>query len=212
MAGTPIPVLHIKSGRANPGCYYSVLSRFCKKEQYSYSGLPKNSDSDTIRVIEILPGSGTDLVVCNIKHVQLTSNPHFEALSYDWGDPTPNRYVVCHGRPLPVTTSLYPALHRLRDKSAARTLWADAICINQQDIDERNQKVRLMRQIYEKAERVTIWLGEEADKSQLGLALVPKLIEAYKKQEASGDTRDTTVLGTSGLQRVYNLPARIDPA
>ena len=181
-------------------------------EQYSYTSLSANGEPDTIRVIEILPGSGVDMVYCNIKHVQLASNPNYEALSYCWGDPTPNHYVYCDGKPLAIATNLYLALHRLRHRSETRTLWADAISINQQDIDERSQQVRLMRQIYEKAAQVTLWLGEEANNSQLGLALVPQLVEAYKKWDASGDTRGIGELGTSNLRQVYNLPAGTDLA
>jgi Heterokaryon incompatibility protein (HET) len=42
-------------------------------------------------------------------------------------------------------------------------LWIDAICINQDDIDERNEQVRMMGNIYQKAERVTVWLGDGLD-------------------------------------------------
>lgn len=42
-----------------------------------------------------------------------------------------------------------------------RVPWADAICINQQDIYERNSQVLLMRHIYEGAEQVLIWLGKD---------------------------------------------------
>ncbi|KAF2732509.1 HET-domain-containing protein [Polyplosphaeria fusca] len=49
--------------------------------------------------------------------------------------------------------SQYPHLHR--------TLWIDALCINQDDIVERGHQVRLMREIYSKAQKVSVWLGDE---------------------------------------------------
>jgi hypothetical protein len=39
-------------------------------------------------------------------------------------------------------------------------LWADAICINQDDIDERNQQVKQMGLVYQQANHTMIYLGE----------------------------------------------------
>ncbi|KAJ4984360.1 hypothetical protein SVAN01_10133 [Stagonosporopsis vannaccii] len=39
-------------------------------------------------------------------------------------------------------------------------LWVDAICINQSNIPERTSQVRMMREIYSKADCVVVWLGE----------------------------------------------------
>jgi hypothetical protein len=38
-------------------------------------------------------------------------------------------------------------------------LWVDAICINQDDIEERNRQVKLMAFIYSRALAVLVWLG-----------------------------------------------------
>lgn len=42
-----------------------------------------------------------------------------------------------------------------------RTLWIDALCINQKDNHEKSQQVRMMYQLYKQASRVVIWLGAE---------------------------------------------------
>ena len=39
--------------------------------------------------------------------------------------------------------------------------WYDALCFNQDDVDERSQQVRLMRDIYSQAWQVVVWLGED---------------------------------------------------
>ena len=52
------------------------------------------------------------------------------------------------------------ALTRLRDRSLERIIWADAICINQGDTEERNIQVQSMAKIYAKASRVIVWLEE----------------------------------------------------
>jgi hypothetical protein len=40
-------------------------------------------------------------------------------------------------------------------------LWIDAVCINQQDVTERSEQVKMMREIYERATEVIVWLGEQ---------------------------------------------------
>jgi hypothetical protein len=38
-------------------------------------------------------------------------------------------------------------------------LWADALCINQADLDERAEQIKLMADIYSTGDRTLIWLG-----------------------------------------------------
>lgn len=179
---------------------------------FQYESISGNNDADTIRIIELHPGYPIDLISCHLKSVHLCDEPRYEALSYCWGDPTATKMIVCNGKNLSVIKNLHEALHQLRCSSGVRTLWADAICINQKDVDERNQQVHLMRQVYEIAEQVVIWLGPEDDCSQLGMALIPKIVEADKKREATGDRRAYTSLRNRGLRDVYGLPMRSDKA
>jgi hypothetical protein len=81
-------------------------------------------------------------------------------------------HILCEGKELSVTTSLWTALRRLRLPQERRILWTDAICINQRDVQERADQVQLMRQIYEGAARVIIWLGEETDSMRRALPLL----------------------------------------
>jgi ankyrin repeat protein len=59
-----------------------------------------------------------------------------------------------------VTKSVYLALRDLRYQEKDRVLWIDALCINQNNDEERGQQVQQMGSIYGKAKRVIIWLGE----------------------------------------------------
>lgn len=42
-----------------------------------------------------------------------------------------------------------------------RMFWIDALCINQQDIEERIQQIQIMGKIHSSADQVLIWLGPE---------------------------------------------------
>jgi hypothetical protein len=67
--------------------------------------------------------------------------------------------TVGDGKPARISTGLRDVLDRIRDSEKSRILWADALCINQQDDKERASQVKLMGLIYWKAQRVHIWLG-----------------------------------------------------
>lgn len=88
----------------------------------------------------------------------------YEALSYVWGSPTGDRPLRCDNKLLLVTSNCESALRHLREAERARTLWVDAICIDQGDGDEsvreRNGQVALMGEVYHRAARTLCWLGE----------------------------------------------------
>lgn len=60
-------------------------------------------------------------------------------------------------------------LRSLRHKCDILTLWADAICINQENQNEKGQQVALMPRIYISAAIVYACLGGEADESDLAI-------------------------------------------
>jgi hypothetical protein len=98
----------------------------------------------------------------------LEYEPRYEALSYTWGSTTKSVVLYVLGRTvttLEIGATLATALRHLRYLGQSRTLWVDAICINQDDVLERNHEVNRMRTIYSLAKRTIIWLGEEADDS-----------------------------------------------
>lgn len=43
-----------------------------------------------------------------------------------------------------------------------RFFWVDAVCINQDDLEERSAQVKIMPQVYSKARCVVVWLGDDS--------------------------------------------------
>lgn len=82
----------------------------------------------------------------------------YDALSYTWGDNEQSKTILCNKKPLSVTSNLFSALVALR--SGSRYLWVDAICVEQQNDEEKGFQVRNMLLIYQRATRVIAWLGE----------------------------------------------------
>ncbi|KAK7429583.1 hypothetical protein QQZ08_003963 [Neonectria magnoliae] len=127
-------------------------------EIYGYA--PFN-DSYSVRILTLDPGSGDEPLAGHLTVENLDWNPQYEAISYVWG--TEGRYseILCDGKPLPLTRSIQDALRRMRHPTLPRRLWADQICINQDDIAERSRQVSLMNAIYKGAEHVLVWLGPD---------------------------------------------------
>jgi len=82
-----------------------------------------------------------------------------------WGSAEPAQPISVDGRPASVRQNPWAALKSLRGRHGPRTLWIDALCINQDDVLERNAQVAIMGRIYREAKKVLVWLGEAADDS-----------------------------------------------
>ena len=141
---------------------------------FQYEPLPQTGEP-WIRVLELEPRSASGINV-KLKSVKLGEHPPFIALSYSWGTDLSRVPVWCNGRKFNAPRSLWIALHRLcspsSDNSMPTFLWADAMCINQNDTSEKTTQVRLMQQIYGAATSVIVWLGEEANGSHEAIEMV----------------------------------------
>ncbi|OCK74085.1 HET-domain-containing protein, partial [Lepidopterella palustris CBS 459.81] len=83
----------------------------------------------------------------------------YEAMSYSWGSKDLTEEIIIDGKRHPITHSAHSLLKARRSVWKPRTIWVDAICINQKDDEERSHQVTMMKDIYEGASRVIIWLG-----------------------------------------------------
>lgn len=152
-------------------------------EAYQYTHLKE--ELHEIRLLTLLPGTFSSDIRLWLDITPLTADyvPEFEAVSYAWGsacDPV-NIFVGKIGRKtLPVTQNLAEALQYFRYKDKPRTLWIDAICVNQQNLKERSQQVKRMADVYSKAARVVVWLGPESDDSSLAMDCFDKIASKVK--------------------------------
>jgi len=134
---------------------------------------PKLDESQSeIRLLDLaLTGDGSP-IYCNLASISINCNPQYAALSYEWGDAACTEEILVNGHSFQATVNLVAALRQFRktlwatvtqDSSNAIRLWVDAICINQNDISERNFQVGLMRTIYSKVTVVLSWMGMDED-------------------------------------------------
>ncbi|KAK0662532.1 heterokaryon incompatibility protein 6, OR allele [Cercophora samala] len=128
-------------------------------EPYQYMPLPDSTTN--IRLLRLLPGSRQDDIKCDLYVTELAAAvDHYEALSYVWGDVSPTTPIQVNGGTLQIGLNLRSALLNLRLADEPRTLWIDAICINQQDYDEKPGQINMMGQIYRNASQCVVWLGK----------------------------------------------------
>lgn len=121
-----------------------------------------------IRLLILHPSEDASaLLDLTLREVSLDDFPcdtnAYEALSYVWGIPTGNVSCTCDSQQLLITPNCDEALRQLRHAKEPRTLWVDAICIDQggseESVQERNVQITLMGQIYRHATRTLCWLG-----------------------------------------------------
>jgi hypothetical protein len=139
---------------------------------YQYQKL---TESDAIRLIQLQPSIDPDSPLdCTLLYTSLTRCHNnlidkYTALSYVWGDPARSRLIKVNNDPMYITASLESALRHLRGRHRPRLVWADAICIDQDDPEERNQQVNQMGWVYRQANHTVIYLGEGTPETSLFL-------------------------------------------
>jgi Heterokaryon incompatibility protein (HET) len=134
---------------------------------FEYKSL--TTETRQIRLLILAPGVWSSEIKCDLKYADLDQEPYYEALSYTWGDANDVRPILLAGSVFNVTTNLEIALRYIRFGSTHRTLWIDALCINQRDIPERNYQVAMMRDIFLRAAKVLAWTGPPSENVQIAL-------------------------------------------
>jgi hypothetical protein len=146
---------------------------------------PLPLDGLSFRIAILSPGSLDDILHMTLEVRSLEdSDLDYEAISYCWSQGIGNTIedtwdfeVKCDEGTINVPRNLGRALRRLRYRDRQRRLWMDSVCIDQQNIEEKNCQVARMGQIFATATRVVVWLGEEDENTESAY----KTIELWAK-------------------------------
>ena len=155
-------------------------------EPYRYLPI---TDHDGIRLIVLYPSADKVATVhCEMLHVTLRQAQdeicgHYTALSYVWGDPDDTTTILVEGYSLRVTKSLERAFRHLRDEKRHLNVWADGVCINQKDKNEKSKQVQQMGRVYETAHHTVIFLGECEPAAEVALS---RCLSHYEKGSRIG--------------------------
>lgn len=113
------------------------------------------------------PASSTNSY--KLRKVPLTDSVQFVALSYVWGTDPATQSIMINDQQVKIRPNLYAALCQLQSEGFDEHLWCDALCINQRDTGEKNLQVPRMGEVYTRAKRVIIWLGEARWGSEMAM-------------------------------------------
>lgn len=170
------------------------------EDQFIYKPLD-TSNANSFRILKLQPGDKDASLVCNLIQSRLDVRPRrrrrrrqpaYEAISYVWGSSDRTIPINCNGKRLYITENLRDALVRVRLPDCPRMVWADSVCIDQEDLDEKGNQVQFMGKIYSNASRVLICLGKDDEgHAQKAMSLVEDLSNMIAKTltecEQTGD-------------------------
>ncbi|KAG4442435.1 hypothetical protein IFR05_002081 [Cadophora sp. M221] len=160
---------------------------------YPYRTLNRAGEEQQFRLLTLYPGSGAARITCTLAVTNL-QNPRrsYVALSYVWaGAPNNCQRLNNNRQRLPlnhididsfqvfVEDNLYNALHHLRRPDRPRVFWIDALCINQDNLEERRHQVGLMKSIYENAKLVIAWIGDHEQGSLRVMTLADRISKFF---------------------------------
>ncbi|KAL8801197.1 MAG: hypothetical protein Q9182_004646 [Xanthomendoza sp. 2 TL-2023] len=134
--------------------------------------IPSDEHIRLVRISSLDPG-GSRLLL-QWQQVPLQFADEYNALSYTWGAPSANPLSNIKGYRL--TPNLMSCLAELMVQ-APGLWWIDALCIDQDNLDEKDQQVKKMRDIYAKAQKLYVWLGPESNDGQAGLHILVKICD-----------------------------------
>lgn len=151
------------------------------------------SSSKGIRLLGYL-GRGTDgQLACKLESASTSDSYH--ALSYVWGNAEPSSLVriLCNGEPIQITINLFDALSQMWRQFPERRIWAGALCINQDDHDERISQVANMGNIYRLSQSVMVWWGKhvllEPSKARIPDSEIEDLFCKFEDWAARGEIK-----------------------
>ena len=179
-----------------------------------YQGLDK--ERMEIRLLLIKAGQGSDELLCELQQAFLTSDPipRYETVSYCWGDPTKTGDIVLNGRRMLVPASSKAAIARMRLPDAARVLWIDALCINQDDPEERGHQVTLMSKVYSNGQQNLVYLGEcDGPTATKAFNIIEQILDNARQETNEYEAWDDVVQvqGSRGTHRFSKTGIELIP-
>ncbi|KIY01777.1 uncharacterized protein Z520_01915 [Fonsecaea multimorphosa CBS 102226] len=138
-----------------------------KRPNGVYKWEPLNLRKNEFRILQlhgVVQEEEGELLSISLQNVPMSGHPPYNALSYTWGDLSHQKKILLGGFPHWITRNLHEALCVLLNRGV-HSLWVDALCIDQNDPDEKSAQVGRMATIFQEAETVDVWLGSATPES-----------------------------------------------
>lgn len=135
---------------------------------------PLDESSSEIRVLKVSRhfkdgGDESETFKADLVRVSLDDDPAYLAISYAWGDPSIVGHFASHHkdkkRQIAYSRGVFDIINTILAWDTTLYLWIDALCINQEDLSERESQVAMMGKIFSQARQVVAFLGQADDMS-----------------------------------------------
>ncbi|PMD36727.1 HET-domain-containing protein [Hyaloscypha variabilis F] len=174
---------------------------------FAFPYKPLDSSKSEIRVINLKHGVAPSPVECTLQHIPMASKSRgfYRALSYTWGPSEPTKVLLLDHIQIEVRENLWQALYHLRQPDADLSLWVDALCINQEDIPERNEQVSRMGTLYNQAEEVIVWLGPRKDDSDTAVSAIKRSVVPSSRLVSVNVPSSSGSFSSIEIHSIHNL-------
>lgn len=177
---TPTPTTHKQQEIQSSKDCYNEKKHYQAREPYAY--VPFASASTQIRLLQLLPGKRRSQISVTIETVPVGRDkdvPRFTALSYHWGPEGNESFIHVSGtdQTIAVRQNLFEALYHLRDSKTPCRLWIDAICIDQNNEEEKSEQMNLMASVFMSATEVIAWIGTGSSSTRKAMRAIRTIDE-----------------------------------
>lgn len=114
---------------------------------------------DDIRLLQVASSAQDRVLRSRTLHCKRSQTPKYAAVSYTWGNDEATETIWLDDEKFYIRPNLWGCLYYLITVGRWNFIWADAICIDQKSIEEKNAQVRAMDRTYTDADAVSVWLG-----------------------------------------------------
>lgn len=138
--------------------------------------LPLDYVLDEIRLVTLWKADNyTDPIQTSFSYKVLHDDTTYHCLSYTWGSEEANCPILLGHQTYHIRKNLDSFLRAVRTPVNKVVIWVDAICIDQNNITERNRQLSRMLEIYQSSDCVVSWIGEADATSDMALDLIEEL-------------------------------------
>jgi hypothetical protein len=172
----------------------------------AYDYTPFQDPASEIRLLKIHSATEHARLVTSISSFPIAKAPRYAAISYAWGLPLPVVPIFLNGTEVLVRQNCRYALWQSYLHNTELLIWIDSICINQDDLEEKNVQVRIMGKIFRKASLVLASVGPHGDDSVFLCGAI-----ANFELRSSGPLWDNVMNGKPRKWQVERQPRRWVP-
>lgn len=176
-------------------------------EPFEY--VPLQMPKTEIRLLKLYAASSGQAVECSLQNWSDIEAPPYYAVSYTWGmsrlDGATSQIIINKKQKM-VQKNCFDALQQLKYFQPSQYYWLDALCINQDNVYEKNHQVAKMGQIYRNAQHVIVCLGQYSDDAEYSFNVLSQRVRRTGTSKPGSGVKLKPERILKSLQDLANRP------